>query len=92
MFGKHNVEGHINFNSTIISKPSYTFGKRHSLERVVNLKNSADFLGKDSPGVGHYRYEANQSFTANRSHHQPGYFDRKNKKTPTMFGNEERFF
>jgi hypothetical protein len=57
MFGNVATKGHILFDSTIASKPSFSFGKRHSKERVVNTKNLSDFLGRESPGVGHYYSE-----------------------------------
>jgi hypothetical protein len=71
MFGKAVAENHVIFDSTIPSKPSFTFGKKHSFKRVVNPIASSDFLGRESPGVGYYNYEKLFSFTHNQSHHKP---------------------
>jgi hypothetical protein len=57
MFGKVTNEDHLVFDSTIAAKPSFSFGKRHSKERVVNPQVPSDFYGRESPGVGHYQWE-----------------------------------
>jgi hypothetical protein len=67
MFGKAAAKGHILFDSTIASKPSFSFGKKHSKERVVNTKNLSDFLCRESPGVGHYHHS---DISNTISHHQ----------------------
>ena len=74
MFGRVNIEGHLNFVSTIASKPSFSFGHKHSNKRIFNNGvNESHLQGSDAPGVGHYKWENSDAFQSQVSYHQPLY-------------------